>query len=78
MIANDADVAENGRMRFEIVSTAAARRDGASFVIDAGTGSIATAARLDREAQRSYSFQVGSLSGLSYFFSFVFFFYLLL
>nr|XP_055027052.1 cadherin-23 isoform X1 [Misgurnus anguillicaudatus] len=58
VFATDADEGVNGEVRYSFLQTGAGNRDWENFHIDAVTGVITTAVKLDREKQALYSLVV--------------------
>lgn len=55
VFATDEDEGVNGEVRYSFLQTGAGNRDWENFHIDAVTGVITTAVKLDREKQALYS-----------------------
>lgn len=62
VFATDEDEGVNGEVRYSFLQTGAGNRDWENFHIDAVTGVITTAVKLDREKQALYSVSTASLS----------------
>lgn len=62
VFATDEDEGVNGEVRYSFLQTGAGNRDWENFHIDALTGVITTAVKLDREKQALYSVSVAPLS----------------
>lgn len=58
VFATDEDEGVNGEVRYSFLQTGAGNRDWENFRIDAITGVITTAVKLDREKQALYSVSV--------------------
>lgn len=69
VFATDEDEGVNGEVRYSFLQTGAGNRDWENFHIDAVTGVITTAVKLDREKQALYS--VSTPVFLSFFVRFV-------